>query len=71
MSDRRAEGRAVTAWLSHADHQRARLVAQSYGLSVSALAAMALLDLLDDEDVTAETPDLTTPAWTATLKTKH
>jgi len=54
MSDRRDTGRAVTAWLSHTDHIRAQRLAESYGLSVSALACMALLDLLDLEDPTTD-----------------
>lgn len=57
MTDRRETGRAVTAWLSHTDHRRAQRLAQSYGLSVSALACMALLDLLDEEDPTADQTD--------------
>lgn len=49
MSDRRAQGRAVTAWLTHDDYARAQQLAISYGLSLSSLANMALVDLLDEE----------------------
>ena len=69
MTDRRATGRAVTAWLSHTDHRRAQRLAQRYGLSVSALACMALLDLLDEEDPTADQADR--ELLLAKFRTKH
>lgn len=69
MPDRRTEGRAITAWVSHAQHDKALRIAASYGLSLSALCAMALLDLIEDEDVTSETE--TRELLMAECKTKH
>jgi len=49
MSDRRDTGRAITAWLDLDTYGKAQQVALTYGLSLSALAAMALHDLIDEE----------------------
>ena len=49
MPDRRAEGRAVTAWLDLETYRKAQQLAVSYGVSLSSLANMALTDLIEEE----------------------